>query len=130
MIPQSPTATQAHIEFEHAFRDRLREYSDYIGKQIYRGDVPDMFRVNYTFQHGTFDTSAGKWSINTWGGNSPDITTSGVVFSEVVEAHIRRVREQVTLNELPTLLPAPDEEPHGTYVVDMTQPIRDLTAEE
>lgn len=122
MIPQSPTATQAHIEFEHALRARLREYSEYIGKQIFRGDVPDMFRVNYMFEHGTYDTSAGKWSINTWGANTPDITTRGVVFSEVVEAHIRRVREQTTLNTLPALLPAPDTQSHGTFEVDLTQP--------
>lgn len=108
MVPQPDDTTQEHIEFEHAFRARLREYTDYISVQIFNGSpVPDSFRVNYKFEHGTFDTSAGRWSINTWGGNTPDTTTQGTVFTEVVEAHIRRVREQITLNELPALLPAP-----------------------
>jgi hypothetical protein len=126
MIPQSPAATQAHIEFEHALRARLREYSEYICEQIFKGNLaPELlhtFRINYKFEHGTYDTSAGRWSINTWGANMPDITTSGVVFIEVVEAHIRRVREQTTLNELPALLPAPDTQSHGTSEVGLTQP--------
>lgn len=107
MIPEHVNALQSHVEFEHAFRDKLRQYSVYIRTQIL-GDNNEDLRITYRFEHGTYNCDAGTWFINTWGYGTPDITTKGAVFAEVVQSHIRRVSEQIGLDKLPALLPAPE----------------------
>jgi len=108
MIPEQWDQFMTHVEFEHAFRDRLNQYSAYIRSRINDdGDPAGKMNVTYRFEYGGWDHSSGNWNINTWGNGTPDISTKGAVFIDVVEAHIRRVREQMELAKLPALLKAP-----------------------
>lgn len=108
-MPTRGDAYQAHVEYEHAMRDRLKQYNGYLRHAINDdGDPQENMRINYRFEFGgAWDATGGVWTINTWGNGTPDISTKGAVFIEVVQAHVRRVREQIDLATLPALLEAP-----------------------
>jgi hypothetical protein len=104
-IPATLDTYHTHVEFEHAFRNRLKQYSDYLRKEINDdGDPQENMRVSYRFEYDSWDSASGVWNINTWDNDTPDINTKGAVFAEVVQAHVRRVREQMDLATLPALL--------------------------
>jgi hypothetical protein len=107
MMPEQWDQFMTHVEFEHAFRNRLNQYSDYIRNRINDdGDPGGNMRIKYYFEYGGWETTLGTWGVNTWGNATPDLHTKGAVFIDVVEAHIRRVREQMELAKLPALLEA------------------------
>jgi len=117
-IPATLDTYHTHVEFEHAFRNRLKQYSDYLRKEINDdGDPQENMRVSYRFEYGTWDTTSGVWNINTWGNGKPDINTKGAVFAEVVQAHVRRVREQMDLATLPALIEGPPSLPNADDIV-------------
>lgn len=111
MMPDLHASTyQKHVEFEHEFRNRLLQYSAFIRENVLAKDhpAPERLYIQIKFEQDT--GGAAYWLINTWGADTPDVTTKGRVFIDVVYEHIRRVGTQKDMNALPSRLPAPTEE--------------------
>ena len=83
------------VQWEHAFRAVIRQVRNHVAQATRAG------YVTVRFEQSSDD---GKWSVNSWGGGTSDITTRGAVLQHVMAEHVRRVNIEGGLDTLPALL--------------------------